>query len=709
MDTYGRGEMQQVIVDASMLLERHAGVEAVYVLLGAAHLSLAHYAQAEATFRAALAADIRQPAIYSNLGMAIAEQGRHGEALESYRAAIVLDPGRASAHNNLANALKSCGRLPEAIESYGQAVALDPAYADAFNNMGLALEMVGRSEEALAAYVQAITLNPNHAGALNNLGNVQTGLGDLCGAIASYERALALRPNYAEAHYNLGNVYRWQGHYAEAIAAYQSATIARPHYADAWAELGKTLGLLEHTDLAITTLGRALQIDPHHVAALSHRLLYQAHACEWTAFDDWTRIDPALTRQFPPFIALTFEDDPERQLARSRSWAKHHYSRIAALSPRPEPASDGRIRIGYFSADFHNHATLFLMAGMLRAHDRTRFSIQAFSYGPQADGGMREALLTHVDGFHEIGAMADREVAALAHDLGLDIAVDLKGHTQSGRMQLFSYRLAPVQVSFLGYPGTSGVDSIDYLIADRIVVPEAMSAHYSEQLLLLPDSYQPNDDSRPIADALPSRAECRLPDRGFVFCCFNQNYKITPREFAIWMRLLRQVEGSVLWLLRWNPLAEQNLRRAAEAHGVAPDRLVFAEQRSQAEHLSRLRHADLILDTFNVNAHTTASDALWAGIPVVTLAGRQFAARVCASLLEAVGLPELVTDTEHDYESLILAIASEPDRLAAIRTRLEANRLTRPLFDTTTYVRNLEAAFLQIHERRFEGLPVRTS
>jgi predicted O-linked N-acetylglucosamine transferase (SPINDLY family) len=460
--------------------------------------------------------------------------------------------------------------------------------------------------------------------------------------------------------------------------------------------------MLGHTDVAVATLGHALEIDPNHVGALSHRLFYQAHACDWAAFDDWTRIGPVLSTQFPPFIALAFEDDPERQLARSRSWVEKYYARVEARSSRPEPAPDGRIRIGYFSADFHNHATLFLMAGMLRAHDRSRFSIHAFSYGPKAAGEMRETLLSHVDGFHEIGAMADRKVAELALGVGLDIAVDLKGHTQNSRMQIFANRLAPVQVSFLGYPGTTGMDAIDYIIADRIVVPEAMSSFFSERLLLLPDSYQPNDNARRIADALPSRAECGLPENGFVFCCFNQSYKITPREFAIWMRLLQQVEGSVLWLLQWNPSATQNLQREAQARGVAPDRLVFADHRSQAEHLSRLRHADLILDTFNVNAHTTASDALWAGVPVVTLAGRQFAARVCASLLEAIGLPELVTDTEQDYEALCLSLAGDPSRMAALRVRLEANRLTKPLFDTTRYVRNLEAALLQAHECRFQ-------
>jgi predicted O-linked N-acetylglucosamine transferase (SPINDLY family) len=294
-------------------------------------------------------------------------------------------------------------------------------------------------------------------------------------------------------------------------------------------------------------------------------------------------------------------------------------------------------------------------------------------------------------------------VMDLARDLGLDIAVDLKGYTLNGRTQLFAQRLAPVQIGYLGYPGSSGSGFIDYLIADPVVVPEAERGSYGEKLILLPDSYQPNDDRRAIAAHSGSRAACVLPETGLVFCCFNHSYKISPRQWAIWMRLLDRVDGSVLWLLRSNRWAEQNLRREAEARGIAADRLVFGDHLPHAEHLARLRHADLFLDTFNVNAHTTASDALWAGVPLVTLAGRQFAARVGASLLHAIGLPELVTATEQDYEALILALASQPERLASLRATRAANRLTHPLFDTARYTANLEAAFATVHQHRIDG------
>jgi predicted O-linked N-acetylglucosamine transferase (SPINDLY family) len=432
-------------------------------------------------------------------------------------------------------------------------------------------------------------------------------------------------------------------------------------------------------------------------------LFYQAHICDWSARDDWRRLDPSADAAFSPFTALAFEDDPAGQLRRSSNWAAVHCTKRPACMPAP--AEDGRIRIGYFSADFHDHATLYLMAGLLREHDRRRFSIRAYSYGPALGGAMRDHILAHVDGFHEIGAMADTAVMEFARGHGLDIAVDLKGYTQNGRIPIFAHRLAPVQIAFLGYPGSTGVDFMDYLIADPIVVPKDAHGFYSEKLLLLPDSYQPNDNQRAIAANIGSRTGFGLPETGLVFCCFNQTYKISPSEWAIWMRVLERVPGSVLWLLRSNRWAEQNLRREAEAQGIAAERIVFAEPLPQAEHLARIRHADLFLDTFNVNAHTTASDALWAGVPVVTKAGRQFAARVGASLLSAIGLPELVTETEADYEALILALAAQPAHLAAIKARLADNRLTHPLFDTALYARRIEDAFAAAHERHIKGLP----
>lgn len=708
VQSYQQGRMAEVVTRAEALLRAHPGTAAAYQLLGAAHLTSGNPAAAEAALCRAHSRGIRAAPICNNLGMAIAEQGRDDEALGFYREAIAFDPGHAIARNNLGNSLKACGQPVEALRAYSEAIAIQPDYADAYNNMGLVLEALDRPDDAQAAYAQALAIKPDHAAAWNSLGNLRTTIGDLAGAITCYERALAIRPAYAEAWFNLGNVFKKQGRTDEALLAYHNARAARPGNADAWTEEGKTLTLDGRLDEAIAAFGEALAIEPGHAGALTHRLFYQAHVCDWPGLDAWRRLDDTADTAFSPFTALTFEDDPARQLRRSRAWARKTFPQKVAALPSPAPAPDGRIRIGYFSADFHDHATLYLMAGLLREHDRGRFAIHAFSYGPRRDGAMRAQLLAHVDSFHEIGDMPDGAVADLARGHGLDIAVDLKGYTQNGRTHLFAHRLAPVQIGYVGYPGSSGAEFIDYLIADAVVIPERERAFYSENLLLLPGSYQPNDDRRPIAATAGTRADFGLPETGLVFCCFNQSYKITPREWRIWMRVLDRVPGSVLWLLRSNRWAEENLRREAEDRGVAAGRIVFAGDMPHADHLGRLHHADLFLDTFNVNAHTTASDALWAGVPVVTLAGRQFAARVAASLLHAVGLPELAADSEEDYEALILDLAAAPERLAGIRTKLAANRLTHPLFDTARYTRNLEAAYAAAHQRRLDGLPPAT-
>jgi predicted O-linked N-acetylglucosamine transferase (SPINDLY family) len=372
----------------------------------------------------------------------------------------------------------------------------------------------------------------------------------------------------------------------------------------------------------------------------------------------------------------------------------------ATAKPSQKPEC---LRIGYFSADFHNHATMHLMAQIFALHDKSRFEILAYSYGPDRQDEMRKKLLGAVDVFHDVREMNDLQIVDLARTEKLDIAIDLKGFTQNERLGPFAYGLAPVQISYLGYPGTLGADFIDYIVADAVVIPGDKRPHYSEQIIYLPNTYQPTDNTRIISDKIITRGDMGLPSDGFVFCCFNNNYKISLKEFDIWMRLLGKVESSVLWLLKSNNWAEQNLKREAEARGISSERLVFAERVPQAEHLARQKLADLFLDTFNVNAHTTTSDALWAGLPVVTKLGEGFAARVAGSLLTAIGLPELITQSEEAYEALALALATDPNELAKIKSKLEANRLTQPLFDSAMYTRHLETGYQMAYDRYFTG------
>ncbi|MCB2073888.1 MAG: tetratricopeptide repeat protein [Novosphingobium sp.] len=702
-ETYRQGQMAQVVTQAEKLLESYPRAVMAYNLLGAAHLALGRHPQAESALSRARAKGIRHAPICNNHGMALSRLGRMPEAEAAYREAIAIDPGHAIAHNNLGNVLKENQSFAEALACYLQAIEIRPDYADAWNNMALALEGLGRVEEAQACYRKVLELKPDHAPACCNLGNLLAGQGDLNSAIAFYEAALRFDPDYPEAHLNLGNAYKRQDRIAEATSAYERAKVARPRYADAWIEEAKALALNGRLEEAITAFGKALEIEPGNQSAHAHRLFYQAHVCDWSDREGWAAFGTMADDAIQPWAALTFEDDPAAQLRRSQAWASTTFSHLSGSMPQPAPAPDGRIRIGYFTADFHDHPMLYLMAGLFREHDRSKFEIFVYSYGPKPVSEMREKVLPYIDHVFEIRDMPDKDVVELARGHGIDIAIDRKGYTQNARPQLFAHRLAPIQINYLAYPGSMGADFIDYIVADPVIIPEGEQHHYSEKIIYLPGSYQPNDNRREIAQTATSRADFGLPEDGFVFCSFNQTYKIGPREFDIWMRLLDRVDGSVLWLLRSNAWAETNLRREAAKRGVSPGRLIFADKVPHAEHLARLKHADLFVDSFNVNAHTTASDALWAGLPVVTKIGRQFAARVSASLINAVGLPELIVETEEDYEALILDLATDPGKLSAIRATLAENRLTRPLFDTTSYTRHLETAFETVHQRRIDG------
>lgn len=636
--------------------------------------------------------------------IALYKAERHAEAIARGEALIAAFPHSPMLLNVLGAACLGAGDHARAEAVFTQALAIDGNQPSLLANLGTALQMQGRLEEAIEAYRCALALAPDYAEGHYNLGNALRKRGEPAAAVAAYEAALAIEPGHVEALNNLGRALQAQGALDAAIAVYGRAIDIRPDFADALQNLGAALLELASYPAAIEAFRLALAARPANAAAQAQMLHARAQICDFSAFAAFDA-SPESDAPLPPFPVLAFVDDPARQLRHARHWSQAWDVPAASPAPNPAQAPGSRIRIGYFSADFHDHATLHLMAGLFRAHDRQRFEVIAYSYGPDREDAMRAALVGRVDRFVDLRTMPDARSVALALADGLDIAIDLKGNTQHSRSQLFARRLAPVQINYLGYPGTMGLDVFDYILADPVLIPEAERAFYAEKVLALPGSYQPNDDRRPIARTATARADLGLPKAGFVFCCFNQTYKISPREFGIWMRLLGEVEGSVLWLLRSNAWAEGNLRREAEARGVAPERLVFADRLPNAEHLARLRHADLFLDTFAFNAHTTASDALWAGLPVLTKAGRQFAARVGASLLTAIGLADLIAADDAEYEAKALELARDPLLLAGLRARLATNRATHPLFDTNAYARHLEAAYTAVHQRRLAGLP----
>jgi protein O-GlcNAc transferase len=640
--------------------------------------------QAEAAYRDILRQGPNR-FVYVNLGALLQEQGRLDEALAAFDAALALDPAYTEAHFNRGVVLAQQGRPEQAVEAYSAAVRLRPDYVEAATNAAIALQELGRLDEAAAAFEHAAKLSPGAAEPHNNRGIALLARGQPIEAVTAFQRALALKPDYAEAFYNLGN---------------------------AWRELGKPEG-------AIAAYGQALRLRPDDADAFAQLAYQRWRACDWSDYDADQQKMRDLVRQgtrVPPFFLLATNASPAEQLACARRWVEpfaRAAPKLPARSPSPLPTlprlrgrerEGERIRLGYLSADFHQHATAHLAAELFERHDRARFEVFAYSYGPDDGSTMRRRLEGAFEHFVDIRPLSHTQVAHRIRADAVDILIDLKGHTLNARTAMLAARPAPIQVNYLGYPGTMGADFIDYIVADRIVAPPEQQGFFTEQFVMLPGCYQPSDTQRAAAPPT-SRRDCGLPAEGFVFCCFNNSYKITRAFFETWMRLLKRVPGSVLWLLESNELARRNLRREAEQRGVDPDRLVFAPIRPIGEHLARHRHADLFLDTLPCNAHTTANDALWAGLPVLTCAGATFAGRVAASAVAAAGVPELITPSLAAYEQLALDLARTPARPRELRERLEKNRATAALFDIAAYVRNLESAFTRMWERWRAGEP----
>ncbi len=666
------------------------------------------FAEAVPLCEAIVRAQPASVAARSVLGGALHGAGRPAEALACFDAAISLDPAAAVLHGNRGNVLKALGRTDEALASYARAIALAPDQHGPRYNRGTTLHELGRPAEALADLDRAVALDPRHASSWLNRGIVRFELRDFSGALADCERTLALDPAHARAHAMRGAVLRERGQLDAALAGHDRALAADPRLAFAHLERARVLRDLGRDDEALAGFAAAVDLEPGFPYALGEWVWAKLRACDWSGLDAaFARVAAAVDRgepACPPFAWLAMPSSLAQQRACARVFVAERRPPVAR-PPAFRPSADGRIRIGYFSADFHDHATAHLIAEVLERHDRDRVEITAFSFGPDADDPWRRRIAAAVDRFRDVRDMSDGAIAAEARALGIDVAVDLKGHTQHARKGIFAARAAPLQASWLGYPGTLGAPYMDYLVADPTLIPPEHRQHYDERIAYLPHAYQPNDSTKEIAPNPRSREELGLPPRGFVFCSFNHAYKILPHVYDRWMRLLNAVDGSVLWLLDSGGTAARNLRREAAVRGVAPERLVFAPRMPLAAHLARHAHADLVLDTMPYNAHTTASDALWAGVPVATCLGDTFASRVAASLLRAVGLPELVAADPAGYEALALALAGDPARLAAIRATLAANRATAPLFDTARFTRDLEALYAAMIGRLRAGLP----
>jgi predicted O-linked N-acetylglucosamine transferase (SPINDLY family) len=608
----------------------------------------------------------------------------------------------------LGAAYREMGQFQNALPYMEKAIALLPNDAGAHFNLGVNLNDLGKLELAVGSYRRALEINPNFSGAHNNLGIVLKKMGRSNEAEASYLAALAIKSDFAQAYNNLGNINKDRGQIAEAEKNFRSAIQYKQDYADAYYNLGITLIGVQRYEESTDCFKKVLSLKPDYLFATSFYLYSKMQCCNWEGIEEDFKslccgIDTGQ-KMSVPFPLLAIPSSPKQQQSCAEFWVRKNHSDCLNAATYNFNYSHDRIRVGYFSSDFYNHATAHLMLELLSQHDRTRFEIIGFSFGISPNDKMRQRVSTAFDRFIDVNEQSDQSIVDLARKFEIDIAVDLKGHTTNPRTGIFALRAAPIQVNYLGYPGTMGAPFIDYLIADATLIPVEDRQYYTEKIAYLPDSYQVNDSQKLISSRQFTRQELGLPEEGFVFCCFNNNYKITPVVFDIWMQLLEQVDGSVLWLLETNVLARTNLIREAAKAGISSERIIFAKQMDLSEHLARHRLADLFLDTFYYNAHTTASDALWAGLPVLTCLGETFAGRVAASLLKAIGLPELITYAHNEYQSLALELATNLEKLASIRQKLDRNRITYPLFNTELFARSIEDSYTQMWKRHQASL-----
>jgi predicted O-linked N-acetylglucosamine transferase (SPINDLY family) len=675
-----------------------------YYNRGSALNELARYQEALDNYDRAVAFKPDFVKAYNNRGNTLRELDRFQDALASYDKAISIDPHYAEAHNNRGSALNELRLFAEALTSCDRAIALNPNNASAYYNRANVLSNLARFEEALRSYEQAVILNPTDFKAHKNRGNALKDLKRLEEALRSYEQAIALKPDYAEAHNNRGNALKELRRFEAALTSYDKAISLKPGFERAYYNRGMLLSELRRPEEAIADFTKAAALKPDLEFLFGNLTHSRMMSCDWTDLE--SQVDQLVLglnnaeKVTTPFPLLSITNSPELQLKAAEIFTRDKYPANSILPPIAKGQKQGKIRVGYFSADFRMHAVSILSAELFERHDRARFEVIAFSFGVNKLDEMRKRLEVAFDKFIDVGDLSDREVALLARELKIDIAVDLGGLTTDSRTGIFRIRAAPVQVSFLGYPGTMGMDCIEYLAADRMLISAPAQKHYSEKIVYLPNSYMPNDTNRIISDRRFERSEFGLPQSGFVFCCFNNNYKLNPDVLDRWARILKQVEKSVLWLSESNATAMANLRKETASRGINPERLIFAKRLPEAaEHLARHRLADLFLDTLPYNAHTTAVDALWAGLPIVTLIGETFAGRVGASLLTAVGLQDLITSTPHEYEALAIQLANNPAKLVELKSRLIRNRATEPLFDTQLFTRHIETAYAAMYER----------
>jgi len=661
-----------------------------------------NFDRADSILKRVLQAEAKNLIALNLLGLIKASQTKYSEASDLLRKAARIQPNDAAIQYNLAKSLHDCGSLIEAITHHEKTVELTPNNPYAWLNYGITLFDLSQYKQSLDSFEKALSLKPDYTEAWSNKGNALSELKRYDEAISHYAKALNLKPDYPEIWSNKGNALSELKRYDEAIAHYDKALSLKPDYHEAWVNKGATLEELKEHPKSATCYLKALEFsveDSYLLGQAHHQMML---GCDWTNYENNINNIFHLVSEgrmgAEPFGLQGIANSEELLKKCAVIYSNDKFPALDNLSKFSQ-YKNHKTRIGYLCGEFFNQATSVLMTRVWELHDKSKFEIFAFDNGLDDGSDYRQRINKAFASIFDISKISDLEVVKLIQENEIDILVNLNGFFGKARQGVFSFKPAPIQVNYLGFPGTIGIEYMDYIIADKVVIPEDSKIHYVEKIAYLPNSYQANDDQRKISSRQFSRAQFGLPEDVFVFACFNNNYKITPPIFDSWMRILSLIRESVLWLLADNPMAKENLIKEAVNRGIDSSRLVFADRLPSSEHLARHNLADLFLDSQPYNAHTTCSDSLWAGLPVLTLMGRTFPGRVAASLLSALGLPELITNTQEEYEALAIELAVNPEKLADIKLKLAKNRLTTPLFNTPLFTKNLESAYVQMMER----------
>ena len=701
------GQLEKAIESYQEALSISPDYPTLHNNIGNAFKELGEIERAVKCFKKAIEINPDFPDSHNNLGDALRELNQFDDAVESYEKAISINPDFFEAFNNLGTAFKDLDKLDEAVISYEKAIKINPAFSDSYNNLGNVLKKLGKLDKAYKCYEEGLIMNPYDIDMHNNLGNLLSKLERVDEAVKSYQSALKIDPQHAETYKNLGIIFLKMDQVDESLKYVEKALSLNPEYAEGHSMKGRILSEFNKLDESLMSFKRAHQINSNLYFTLSNILQTKMRLCDWGNLQELldvlkSRINKNEKHTIIPFDLLSLIDDPRLQRMASENYIKEEFPRnysVPNTSPLPKHE---KIRIGYFSSDFRTHPVATLTAELYETHDRSQFEIHAFSFGPDTGDEMNLRIKAGVDHFHDIREMSERDAVILARSHEIDIAIDLGGFTGDSRTGIFAMRVSPIQISYIGYLGTMGSDYYDYLIADQIMIPKKYQQHYSEKIIYLPN-FQVNDSKELTPNIFFTRKDIGLPEEGFIFCCLNNTYKINPSVFDSWAKILNNVEDSILLIYADHESSKANLIKEIKSRGVDSNRLFFAESIPRPEYLARYRIPDLFLDTRPYNAGTTASDALRMGLPVLTLMGESYPSRMASSILTAANLPELITTSVQEYESMAIDFGSYPKKLKIIKDKLKKNLSESPLFDTPLFTKSLEFSFKEIYKREKNG------